>query len=227
MLSIRNWSAYYGQRKVLGPISLTFEPGKIIGLIGQNGSGKTTFFHSLLGLLRVEGEITLNGAPVTQKSLVYLGLSGSFSDRDLKRRMDEIFEENFIYNGKSPIALSHDICCRIGKGLTGREQLGSLSKGMQQKFSLEMLLALDPQILLLDEPFDGLDQIGIETLKQSLKDQSQQGKIVLLTSHTFSELDALLDELYIIKNGDFHSVENKEYLTEPGGIARIYKREMG
>ena len=84
MLSIRNWSAYYGQRKVLGPISLTFEPGKIIGLIGQNGSGKTTFFHSLLGLLRVEGEITLNGAPVTQKSLVYLGLSGSFSDRDLK-----------------------------------------------------------------------------------------------------------------------------------------------
>ena len=111
--------------------------------------------------------------------------------------------------------------------MTGREQLGSLSKGMQQKFSLEMLLALDPQILLLDEPFDGLDQIGIETLKQSLKDQSQQGKIVLLTSHTFSELDALLDELYIIKNGDFHSVENKEYLTEPGGIARIYKREMG
>ncbi|GHD44684.1 ATP-binding cassette domain-containing protein [Mycetocola manganoxydans] len=216
MLEIRNVSKRYGTAQVLTDVNFDVIPGRMTGFVGGNGAGKTTTMRIILGVLASDGgTITLGGTKLTPEDRRRFGYMPE--ERGLYPKMK--VEEQLIY-----LARLHGLSSAAAKKNAGAllEQLGlterssstveSLSLGNQQRAQIAAALVHDPEVLILDEPFSGLDPLAVDVVVSVLKDRAVSGAPVLFSSHQLDIVERLCDDLVIIANGSIRANGSRESL---------------
>lgn len=205
MLEVKNVTKYYGDFKAVDNLSFTVKEGEIFGLLGVNGAGKTTTFRMIMGLLDpTEGEITLDGKKidysvtdqigflteerslltkltVKEQCLFYGHLKG-MKESEILKRMDELLEKFSISSYRE-------------------KKIKELSKGNQQKVQFITAILNRPKLLILDEPFSGLDPFNVELFKSEIVEMSKSGSIIIFSSHRMEHVELFCKKLVIILKG--------------------------
>ncbi len=198
-----------GGKKLISGISLTMESGHVYGFTGDNGSGKTVLFKTLLGLMRrTSGQIFVDGEELTD----LLGDVGFIIERpdfipyysagknlkviaDCKRKVDDERIREVI----SMFGLDPDEKLPVGK----------YSLGMKQKLALALAFLEDPSVLVLDEPLSALDEDSVDGARQIILKEKERGKLVLIASHYPEDISTLCDVIYRMKNGKIEEITKK------------------
>jgi ABC-2 type transport system ATP-binding protein len=202
-VQVRDLTKKFGSLTAVNNLSFSVEPGRITGFLGPNGAGKTTTLRMLLGLVRpTSGSATIGG-----QSYAHL--------RTPQRVVGAALEATNFHPGRSgrnhlmvmadTAGVDHkrvdEMLELVGIPAAARQRAGSYSMGMRQRLALAGALLGDPQVLLLDEPANGLDPEGIRWLRMLLRHLSGQGKTILISSHMLSEVEQTVDDVVIIANG--------------------------
>ena len=208
MLNIKNLTKTYGEKKAVDDLTLHIAPGEIYGFIGHNGAGKTTTLKSVVGILQFdEGEITINGISIKDDPLSCKKIIAYIPDNpDLYEYMTGIKYLNFIADifGVS----ADDRRERIHKyadmfGLTAdlAQPISAYSHGMKQKLALISALIHEPKLIIMDEPFVGLDPIASHKLKTIMREHCDRGGAIFFSTHVLEVAEKLCDMVAIIKGG--------------------------
>ena len=216
ILELRNIEKSFGDKKVLTGVSFKAEGGKAFGLLGRNGAGKTTSIRILMDVFPANsGEVLIDGHPIDYSKI---GIGYLPEERGLYPK--KIIVDQLTYfaelkgMGRKAAVQSIDYWLgRLGMTEYRNKKLETLSKGNQQKIQLITALAHDPDIIILDEPFSGLDPVNAMLLKDVVKEQIAKGKIVLFSSHQMSYIEEFCDSIAILNNGvvalhgDLHDIK--------------------
>lgn len=203
-LELKNIDKSFGQKEVLKGVSFSVEGGKAFGLLGRNGAGKTTTIRILMNVFPANrGDVLLDGKPLNYDKI---GIGYLPEERGLypkKIILDQLvyFAELKGMNSKDAVKAVDYWLARLGMTEYRNKRLDTLSKGNQQKIQLITALAHDPHIVILDEPFSGLDPVNAMLLKDVVKEQIARGKIVLFSSHQMSYIEEFCDSIAIINAG--------------------------
>ena len=222
ILELKNIDKSFGEKEVLKGVSFTAEGGKAFGLLGRNGAGKTTSIRILMNVFPANGgEVLIDGKPIDYDKI---GIGYLPEERGLypkKLIIDQLvyFAELKGMSAKDAVKAVDYWLGRLGMTEYRNKRLDTLSKGNQQKIQLITALAHDPDIVILDEPFSGLDPVNAMLLKDVVKEQISKGKIVLFSSHQMSYIEEFCDSIAIINAG---KVAISGYLHE---IKRTYPRD--
>lgn len=194
----------YGDFYAVNNVNFSFYSGKLTAICGKNGSGKTTSIKCLLGLLKADkGEVLINGSKqiIDFKSIGYLPEErGLF----LKERIDVQLEFLGKLKGMSKKAARKSIdywLDKFGIAQYKTKKLESLSKGNQQKVQMIAALIHDPEIIILDEPFSGLDPVNMQFLIDTIKELKEKGKCILVSSHQLALIEGICEDVCIINEG--------------------------
>lgn len=204
ILELKDIEKSFGDKKVLTGVSFKAEGGKAFGLLGRNGAGKTTSIRILMDVFPSDGgEVLMDGQPVNYDKI---GIGYLPEERGLypkKKIIDQLvyFAELKGLSKKAAVKSVDYWLERLGMMEYRNKRLDTLSKGNQQKIQLVTALAHDPDIVILDEPFSGLDPVNAMLLKDVVKETIAKGKIVLFSSHQMSYIEEFCDSIAIIKNG--------------------------
>lgn len=223
MIEIKAISKKYGEKVAVRNLDLVVEKGKIFGFLGPNGAGKTTTIKMLVGLLKADtGDILVNGVDVRKDSLTAKSIIGYVPDEpvvyDKMTGMDYLKFIQTMYSVSSPdkikeLADRFEMTDKLGA------YISSYSHGMKQKISVISALCHDPEILILDEPIQGLDPKGAFTLKEMLREHADKGKTVLFSTHVMEVAERLCDIVGIIKEGTIVAKAPFEELKERAGAS--------
>ena len=204
ILELKNIDKSFGEKEVLKGVSFKAAGGKAFGLLGRNGAGKTTAIRILMNVFPAnEGEVLVDGKPINYDKI---GIGYLPEERGLypkKKIIDQLiyFAELKGMRTKDAIKSIDYWLDRLGMSEYKNKRLDTLSKGNQQKIQLVTALAHDPDIVILDEPFSGLDPVNAMLLKDVVKEQISKGKIVLFSSHQMSYIEEFCDSIAIINSG--------------------------
>lgn len=203
-IEVQNVVKRFRDQVVLKNVSISFEKGKIHGIVGRNGSGKTVLFKCICGLMHPEeGVILVNGKRVGR-------------DVDMPEDIGAIIEApGFLpnYSGYKNLRFLANIRRKIGKEETlnvlktvgldpeSRKHVGKYSLGMRQRLGIAQAIMEDPEILILDEPMNGLDNAGVQDIRALLLELKAQGKTILLASHNHEDIAALCDTVHEMDGG--------------------------
>ncbi len=204
VLELKNIEKSFGEKKVLTGVSFKAEGGKAFGLLGRNGAGKTTSIRILMDVFPANsGEVLIDGQPIDYNKI---GIGYLPEERGLypkKIIVDQLtyFAELKGMSRKAAVQSIDYWLERLGMTEYRNKRLDTLSKGNQQKIQLITALAHDPDIVILDEPFSGLDPVNAMLLKDVVKEQIRKGKIVLFSSHQMSYIEEFCDSIAILNNG--------------------------
>lgn len=204
ILELRNIEKTFGEKKVLTDVSFIAEGGKAFGLLGRNGAGKTTSIRILMGVFPANsGDVLVDGKPIDYNKI---GIGYLPEERGLypkKIIIDQLtyFAELKGMNRKDAVKSIDYWLERLEMSEYRNKRLDTLSKGNQQKIQLITALAHNPDIVILDEPFSGLDPVNAMLLKDVVKEQIAKGKIVLFSSHQMSYIEEFCDSIAILNNG--------------------------
>ena len=216
ILELRNIEKSFGEKKVLTGVSFKAEGGKAFGLLGRNGAGKTTSIRILMDVFPANsGEVLIDGQPIDYNKI---GIGYLPEERGLypkKIIIDQLtyFAELKGMSRKEAVKAIDYWLERLGMTEYRNKKLETLSKGNQQKIQLITALAHNPDIVILDEPFSGLDPVNAMLLKDVVKEQIANGKIVLFSSHQMSYIEEFCDSIAILNNGvvalhgDLHDIK--------------------
>jgi len=216
VLELKNIEKSFGEKKVLTGVSFKAEGGKAFGLLGRNGAGKTTSIRILMDVFPANsGEVLIDGQPIDYSKI---GIGYLPEERGLypkKIIIDQLtyFAELKGMSRKEAVKSVDYWLERLGMTEYRNKKLETLSKGNQQKIQLITALAHDPDIVILDEPFSGLDPVNAMLLKDVVKEQISKGKIVLFSSHQMSYIEEFCDSIAILNNGvvalhgDLHDIK--------------------
>ena len=204
IIEVRGLSLTIGKTAILNDVTVSLEAGKIHGLIGRNGSGKTMLMKCICGFIRpTRGVVVVDGKRVGK-------------DVDFPKNMGIIIETpGFIpyYSGYKNLKLLAGLRNKIGKEeiIQAMERTGldpkrkrhvkKYSLGMRQRLGLAQAIMEDPDILILDEPMNGLDKDGVEDMRRYLIDLREQGKTILIASHSSEDISVLCDAVYEMEKG--------------------------
>lgn len=204
-LELINIEKSFGENKVLKGISFSAEGGKAFGLLGRNGAGKTTTIRILMDVFSADaGEILVDGQPIDRKKIHFGYLPEERGLYPKKKIIDQLiyFAELRGMNRKDAVKNIDYWLGRLGMTEYREKRLDTLSKGNQQKIQLVTALAHDPQIVILDEPFSGLDPVNAMLLKDVVKEEISKGKIVLFSSHQMNYIEEFCDSIAILNGGE-------------------------
>ncbi len=205
MLKVEHVTKYYGDFKAVDDLSFTVKPGEIFGLLGVNGAGKTTTFRMIMGLLEpTDGSITLDekkidysvtdtiGFLTEERSLLtkmtvkeqafFYGTLKGMENDNIERRLNELLEKFGIIEYKN-------------------KKIKELSKGNQQKVQFIIAILNEPKLLILDEPFSGLDPFNVELFKKEITEMSEKGSMIIFSSHRMEHVELFCKKLAIILKG--------------------------
>lgn len=227
-IELKNVTKKYGKEFSLKNTSMTFEKGKIYGLLGPNGSGKSTTLKMIGGLVYPNsGEILVNGKKVTRKisqTVAYLTESDMFYDPFTVEDMIQFYQSQFSdFNMDKALLLLTEL------KLDRSKKIKQLSKGNRGRLKLVLALARKTSVLLLDEPFSGLDPMVRDSIVKSLLSYIDFGEqTVIMATHEINEIEPLLDEVVAIYNGKILGHKNVEDLREKEGLSVLkwFKQEM-
>ena len=226
----------YGRRRVVDGVSLDVNPGEIVGLLGPNGAGKTTSFKMMCGIVKPNrGKVFLQGKDVTawpmylrsreggmgylpQKSSVFAKLNCEqnlkgmmqllgFSRRDQKTRCQELLEQFKITHIR-------------------KSKAGDLSGGERRRLEIARCLVSNPQIIMLDEPFAGIDPVTVQSIQVVIKELSQQGIAVLITDHAAREILQVTDRTYVVSEGRILCSGSAEEIVQHEEVKTKYLGEI-
>ncbi len=224
VLHVGSVSRSYGDRQVLKDVSFTVAAGRLTGFVGANGAGKTTTMRIILGVLAADGgTVTLGGAPITADDRRRFGYLPE--ERGLYPKMT--VRDQLVYLGRLH-GLSRSAAQRSTAelleqfGLTARagEPVEKLSLGNQQRVQLAAALVHDPTVLVLDEPFSGLDPVAVDTVVDVLRARAARGVPVLFSSHQLDVVERLCDDLVIIADGTIRAAGSREALRAEYALPR-------
>lgn len=204
-LEARDLTKKFGEKEVLHGISFSVESGKALGLLGRNGAGKTTTIRILMDVFKPNsGTITLDGRPFHPREyqIGYLP-----EERGLYPKKQ--VGEQLVYlaclrgmDAKTARANTKRWLKRLEVDQYETKKLDTLSKGNQQKVQLAQTLVCDPDIVILDEPFSGLDPVNSQILKDVIRELIGSGKLVIFSSHQMSYVEEFCDDIIIVNHGD-------------------------
>ncbi|MDF1595032.1 MAG: ATP-binding cassette domain-containing protein [Acidimicrobiia bacterium] len=205
MLQLEGLVKRYGDVVALNGCTLTAAPGRMLGFLGPNGAGKTTAMRSVFGLVALDaGGVSWRGAPIDERTRRTFGYMPE--QRGLYPRMK--VRDQLVYLAELHGMAVEDAVHSVDRwleefGLSERAQdrLEQLSHGNQQRIQLVAALVFDPDLLVLDEPFSGLDPLGVQALGATLKRQAAAGKTVVFSSHQLDLVEDLCEEVAIIHAG--------------------------
>lgn len=206
MLKVEHVTKYYDNFRAVNDLSFEVKDGEIFGLLGVNGAGKTTTFRMIMGLLdKTEGDITLNGKKIDysvsdeigflteERSLlpsktvleqaVFYGVLKGLTEKEVEKRLEKYLEEFGITDYKN-------------------KKIKELSKGNQQKIQFIISIIHEPKLLILDEPFSGLDPINVEMFKKEILRLKKKGTIIIFSSHMMEHIEYFCDSLIILVKGN-------------------------
>lgn len=209
VIEVKNVSKSFKGIPVLNDINITCRSGKIYGIIGYNGSGKTVLFKCICGFLHVDsGEISVNGR-VMGKEMDMLEHAGIIIEepgyiRNLSgyRNLEYLYR---ITHKKDP-AVIHSIMLKVGLDPQSRKKVCHYSLGMRQRLAIAQATMEDQAILILDEPMNGLDKEGVAEMRKFFSDQKRMGKLILLASHNKEDMELLCDEVYEMDHGTLKKI---------------------
>lgn len=229
----------FGEKEVLRGVSFRAEGGKAFGLLGRNGAGKTTTIRILMNVFSASsGEVLIDGQPINYDKI---GIGYLPEERGLypkKPIIDQLvyFAELKGMDTKDAVKAVDFWLGRLGMTEYRGKRLDTLSKGNQQKIQLITALAHDPDIIILDEPFSGLDPVNALLLKNVVKEEIAKGKIVLFSSHQMSYIEEFCDSIAIINagkvviSGDLHEIK-RNYVRDKLVVSTVspqrIKAELG
>jgi ABC-2 type transport system ATP-binding protein len=223
VIEVHDLSKRYGDKTAVDHLTFTVEPGQITGFLGPNGAGKSTTMRLILGLDRPHsGTATIGGVP--------------YSDlREPLRKVGALLEARALHTGRS--AYNHLWCLAQSQGLpksrveqvlalvglteVARKRAGGFSLGMGQRLGIAAALLGDPQVLILDEPVNGLDPEGVLWIRNLMKSLAESGKTIFVSSHLMSEMAQTADHLVVIGRGQLIANESKDAF-----IARSSERSV-
>lgn len=196
---------YKGKRKILHDVSFDLKKGEVVGFLGANGAGKTTTLKCIMGLYDYKGKIKINGMDALKKRReVSQIISGLIEEPSFYPNLTgmENLKINMMYYGKYSREKLENIVALLKIGDFVQQKVKSYSLGMKQRLGIAFTLVNEPEIILLDEPMNGLDPDGIKDLRELLiKMAHENGKTILVSSHILSEMQLLCDRVIFIKKG--------------------------
>ena len=230
MLELRDLARRYGDVVALDGISFTVEPGQMFGFVGPNGAGKTTAMRIVLGVLEADrGEVRFDGRPVNFDTRSRFGYMPE--ERGLYPKMrvrDQLVYFARLHGMSEPAAGASADRWIDQLGLTERagNRVEQLSLGNQQRVQLAAALVHEPVLLVLDEPFSGLDPVGVDMLSGVLAEYAAGGVPVLFSSHQLELVERLCEAVAIIKDGRLVASGPVEELRDRGAAARRVRVEV-
>ena len=225
MLKIKDIHKNFGNLKALDDVSFDVDDGHILGLIGQNGAGKSTTFHSILNFLHYQGTITWNDQPITEDVFNQIGYLPE--ERSLMPKLT--VEQQIIYLARLKGKTAKEIRPQIDVWLqkfavkgTKKDKIKDLSKGNQQKVQLICTLIHHPKLIILDEPFSGLDPVNSDLLKKAIFEAKDQGAAIIFSSHDMENVEELCDSLVMLRNGQVVLKGTVRQVRQEFGRTRIF-----
>jgi len=209
IISIRDFAMSFGKTRVIENLSFDVKRGETFGLLGSNGSGKTTTIRALLGIyLPTAGELLIDGKPYSVDEGVRLGYLPE--ERGLYKKEPVI--DVMTYFGQLK-GLSYDEAVlqstafleRVGLGYKAKLRLDKLSGGQQQKVQLGITVLGDPELLILDEPTKGFDPVNRRLLMNIIEEHQAKGATVIMITHQMEEVERLCDRILLLKDGKAHA----------------------
>lgn len=199
MIKVDNVTKKFGLDTVLNHVSVEFDKGKIYGVVGRNGSGKTVLFKIIIGFLKpTSGKVIVDGKEIGKDTdfadnvgmiIETPGFLGSYNGYKNLEYLASI--KNII--GKKEIQESME---RVGLDPNSKKKVGKYSLGMRQRLGIAQAIMENPDILILDEPMNGLDNQGVKDVRRLLLHLREEGKTIILASHNKEDIEVLCDEVY-------------------------------
>lgn len=212
IIKIENLSLTLAKQKILNDITLCLESGKIYGVVGKNGSGKSMLFKCICGFIKPQkGTIEVKGKQIGK-------------DRDFPENTGILIESpGFIpyYSGYKNLKLLADLNGKCGKeqidkymrllGLNPemKKVIKKYSLGMKQRLGIAQAVMEEPELIIMDEPMNALDKDGINEMREFFKELRKQGRTILLTSHNYEDIQLLCDKVYEMDHGTMEEIEIK------------------
>jgi len=203
ILDVKNLTKSFDAKKVLDEFSFEVEKGTVFGLLGPNGAGKTTMIRIILDIIRADhGEINIFGEQMDENQKEQIGYLPE--ERGLYKKLT-VFECLRYFAGLKNVKKSEDGIDfwleKVGLADYKKKKVETLSKGMQQKIQLVAAFIHSPELLILDEPFYGLDPINAKLVKDILLDLKREGKTIILSTHQMDQVERMCDRIVMINRG--------------------------
>ena len=206
MLEVKNFTKMFGEKIAVNNVSFSVEKGKIFGIVGRNGAGKSTIFRTILNIIKpTEGEILYENKKIDSKVLDRIGYLPEEGSLIPSYTVLELCE----YYGSLKLMDNDEIKKNLLMWLEEfniveymNKKIKDLSKGNRQKIQFIVSVLHNPEVLILDEPFSGLDPVSTEELKNAILKFKDQNKIIIFSSHIMEQVEALCEEFLMIDKGN-------------------------
>lgn len=204
IISVENLVKRFGKKAVLSGVNVEFEAHKIHGLIGRNGSGKTVLMKCICGLTPItDGSVTVNGKRIGKDCEIIPNAGVIIETPGFIPNMSGFgnLKNLASLSGKIGKTEIRDSISKVGLDPDDKKHVGKYSLGMRQRLGLAQAIMEDPDLLILDEPMNGLDKDGVKDMRQYLLDLKAQGKTILIASHSAEDIDVLCDTVCEMDKG--------------------------
>lgn len=225
MIKIENLKKKFGKNEALKGVELEMGSGSVIAIMGPNGSGKTTLLKCILGLVKAdEGKIyvkncLVNGECDYKRHIGYMPQYSCFPEnlkvKEVMAMIKDIRGNNMKYD--------EELVEKLKIAEMNDKQISQLSGGMKQRVSSAAAFLFNAEIIILDEPTAGLDPVSSEIVKNKILEEKQKGKLVIITSHIVSEVEAMADRIIYMLEGKIYFDETKEKLYSATGKQNLNK----
>lgn len=232
MLCVRGIKKSYKQREVVHDFSLDLKAGEVVGLLGPNGAGKTTCFYMIVGLVSTDaGRIELNGQNITHLAMherARLGVGYLPQEASIFRKMSvsdnimSVLELRGDLDNEGRERVLTELMDELQVGHVATQIGASLSGGERRRVEIARALAANPRMILLDEPFAGVDPISVIDIQSIIRHLKQLGIGVLITDHNVRETLGICDRAYILSEGSTIAEGDPEHVLEHPEVRRVY-----
>lgn len=209
MIQVRQVTHSFRGQIVLNNVTVSFERGKIHGIIGNNGSGKTLLFRTIVGYLKPQkGDVLIDGIRLGNKldfppnMGLILGIPSFLAYEDAYTNLALLW----ALRGKPDRSAIEESLFRVGLGSVGHKPVGKFSLGMRQRLGIAQAIMESPNLLVLDEPFNGLDKQGVKDMRALLLSLKGDDVTMLISSHISGDVEMLCDTVHEMENGFIHAI---------------------
>ena len=208
-IKVDNAVKKFDKYTVLDHVNITCNKGEICGIVGRNGSGKTVLFKSICGFVKLnEGTITVNGKvmgkdmKVLKKAGIIIEEPGFLRNKSGMKNLEYLY----MINNKRDKKYLRSVMENVGLDPYSRKKVGKYSLGMRQRLAIAQATMEDQDIIILDEPMNGLDNHGVQEVREYLLQLKKQGKTILIASHNREDIDVLCDKVYEMDRGELKQI---------------------
>ncbi len=206
IIEVRDFTKKFGNNVILENVNLRFESGRIYGFMGRNGSGKTVLLKCICGFMEAtQGSISYDGK-VLKKDMEYLENMGFLIEHPGFLEQESAYK-NLKYIASVRHIIGKDEIIESIKKVKldpfDKKRVGKFSLGMKQRLGVAQAIMENPEVLILDEPMNGLDESGVKLMRELLLEQKEQGKLILIASHYKEDIEQLCDEVYVCQEKHF------------------------